>query len=129
MPEIAKCYGALMKGLEFNSFIAQGSDIGGVVVDFIGSIFDECKGTPVNCPMTTVTNCLAIHANNKYIRAPPEGTPEYEGMKASGGPKPQDVMKGIMPFAYAMEQGTKPSTAGLVMGCNPMSLLSWQAPL
>jgi hypothetical protein len=68
----------------------------------------------------------AIHSNNKYIRSPPKGTPEYDAMVASGGgPQPMDIMKGVMPFAYAMEQGTKPSTAGLVMGCNPMSLLSW----
>jgi microsomal epoxide hydrolase len=55
MPEIAQCYGALMKGLGFSSFIAQGSDIGGVVVDFLGSMFDECKGTPArSCQLLIV---------------------------------------------------------------------------
>jgi hypothetical protein len=59
--------------------------------------------------------------------SPPAGTPEYQKMVEQGGPKARDVLQGVMPFAYAMEQGTKPSTAGLVMGCSPMSLLSWYA--
>jgi microsomal epoxide hydrolase len=74
-----------------------------------------------------IVDRVVVHANNRYIRAPPKGTPEYEKMVKSGGPNPTDVVKGVMPFAYALEQGTKPSTAGLVMGSNPMSLLSWYA--
>ena len=71
--------------------------------------------------LTTVT-----HATNRYIASPPEGTPEYDQLVKSGGPKARDVLRGVMPFAYALEQGTKPSTMGLAMGCNPMSMLAWQ---
>lgn len=65
------------------------------------------------------------HATNRYILSPPQGTPEFKKLVESGGPKARDVLGGVMPFAYAMEQGTKPSTVGMVMGCSPMSLLSW----
>ena len=67
---------------------------------------------------------IAIHANNRYIQAPPEGTPEYEQMKTAA-PDATAMMKNIFPFGYALEQGTKPATAGLAIGCNPMSLLAW----
>jgi hypothetical protein len=70
---------------------------------------------------------IVTHATNRYILSPPQGTPEFDYMAKQGGPKARDVLGGVMPFAYAMEQGTKPSTAGLVMGCSPMSLLSWYA--
>ena len=43
MEDIGKCYGELMKGLGFTSYIAQGSDVGGTVIDHISTIFDECK--------------------------------------------------------------------------------------
>jgi hypothetical protein len=72
---------------------------------------------------------IVTHATNRYILSPPQGTPEFDYMVKQGGPKARDVLGGVMPFAYAMEQGTKPSTAGLVMGCSPMSLLSWYATL
>jgi len=43
MEDIGKCYGELMKGLGFTSYIAQGSDVGGTVIDYISTMFDECK--------------------------------------------------------------------------------------
>jgi hypothetical protein len=43
MEDIGKCYGQLMKGLGFTSYIAQGSDVGGTVIDYISTLFDECK--------------------------------------------------------------------------------------
>lgn len=43
MEEVGKCYGELMKGLGFTSYIAQGSDVGGKVIDYISTLFDECK--------------------------------------------------------------------------------------
>ena len=45
MEDIGKCYGELMKGLGFTSYIAQGSDVGGTVIDHISTLFDECKST------------------------------------------------------------------------------------
>jgi hypothetical protein len=45
MEDIGKCYGQLMKGLGFTSYIAQGSDVGGTVIDHISTLFDECKST------------------------------------------------------------------------------------
>jgi len=110
MGDIAKVYGNMMKGLGFTAYIAQGSDVGGMVIDYISTLFDECKMT---------------HCTNRYIASPPEGTPEYDQLVKSGGPKARDVLRGVMPFAYALEQGTKPSTMGLAMGCNPMSMLAW----
>jgi len=131
MADIGKCYGELMKGLGFTSYIAQGSDVGGMVIDYISTLFDECKSRShfpsINPNTDRMELIIVTHATNRYIMSPPQGTPEFKKLVKSGGPKARDVLGGVMPFAYAMEQGTKPSTAGLVMGCNPMSLLSWYA--
>jgi len=43
MGDVGKCYGEMMKGLGFTSYIAQGSDVGGTVIDYISTLFDECK--------------------------------------------------------------------------------------
>ena len=43
MADVAKCYGELMKGLGFDSYIGQGSDIGGSVMDYLSDGFLECK--------------------------------------------------------------------------------------
>ena len=45
MGDIAKVYGNMMKGLGFTAYIAQGSDVGGMVIDYISTLFDECKST------------------------------------------------------------------------------------
>ena len=34
-------------------------------------------------------------------------------------------MSAVQPFGYALEHATGPATLGLVVGCNPMSLLCW----
>jgi len=44
MKDIARSFGALMKGLGFTSYIAQGGDIGGTVIDCLAGMFPECKG-------------------------------------------------------------------------------------
>jgi len=43
MGDVGEYYGELMKGLGFTSYIAQGSDVGGTVIDYISTLFDECK--------------------------------------------------------------------------------------
>lgn len=55
---------------------------------------------------------------------PPDGTPEAEAMKGKSLSREQFVA-GFQQFGYALEQATKPATIGMVVGCNPISLLSW----
>jgi microsomal epoxide hydrolase len=43
----AALYNALMKGLGFNKYIAQGGDVGSLVARFQGQDFDECTGESV----------------------------------------------------------------------------------
>lgn len=128
-----KAYATLMHGLGFDSYIAQGSDLGGTVIDGLAQT-DACKGTShhsssIHCSSAQPERGAddgdtAIHATNRYIFAPPKGTPEFEKMKSSP-PDPSAGMKKLLPFAYALEQGTKPATIGLTLGCSPMSLLAW----
>ena len=54
------------------------------------------------------------------MQFPPEGTPEYKSP-----PLANDMKLKLQNFAYAMEHATRPSTVGLVVGCNPISLLAW----
>jgi microsomal epoxide hydrolase len=65
---------------------------------------------------------LAIHLNFRPIPTPPAATPEAEKMKDQPPPDPTKTFKD---FAYALEHGTRPSTVGMVVGCNPISLLAW----
>lgn len=40
-------------------------------------------------------------------------------------PGPGTFFQKLMPFGYALEQGTKPATIGLALGSSPMAMLSW----
>ncbi len=71
---------------------------------------------------------LAVHVNFKSIQQPPEGTPEYK-TATENPPKPEEILGRLQPFGYALEQGTRPSTIGIVAGCNPLSLLAWYVAL
>jgi microsomal epoxide hydrolase len=57
--------------------------------------------------------------------SPPKGTPEAEAQGDDAGPSVAQVLGAYQRFAYALEHGTRPSTIGIVVGCNPVSLLSW----
>lgn len=58
------------------------------------------------------------------MTGPPAGTPEAEALKGKQLSRDQ-FLTGFQQFGYALEQATKPSTIGAVVGCNPLSLLCW----
>ncbi|CAD6573514.1 MAG: hypothetical protein TREMPRED_000846 [Tremellales sp. Tagirdzhanova-0007] len=102
---IAYLFNQLMTGLGFESYAAQGGDI----------------GSTVSCDLAlTYPSCKVAHINFKGMQFPPEGTPEYKSP-----PLANDMKLKLQNFAYAMEHATRPSTVGLVVGCNPISLLAW----
>ena len=61
---------------------------------------------------------LGVHLNYRAIALPPN-------LKEEDLPKPPEVLEKLQKYGYALEQGTRPSTVGLAIGCNPMSLLAW----
>jgi hypothetical protein len=71
----------------------------------------------------TEADTPGVHVNFLSITAPPSGTPEAE--KSTGPPKPAQVMMGLQKFGYALEQATRPSAIGMVVGSSPLALLTW----
>lgn len=71
------------------------------------------------CPAHTA----GLHVNFLVIRSPPPGTPEHD--KLTGPPKPHEMLIGMRHFGYALEQATRPSAIGMVVGSNPLALLTW----
>ena len=125
-----------MTGLGFESYAAQGGDIGSAISCDLAQTYPSCKGMVIlitHSNLRTVyglalprfneyvaDQSIAVHINFKGMLSPPEGTPEYKGP-----PLANEMMLRLQNFAYAMEHATRPSTVGLVVGCNPISLLAW----
>ncbi|KAG8528412.1 uncharacterized protein KY384_007330 [Bacidia gigantensis] len=101
----------LMINLGFSTgYVATGGDIGSGVARIMAVRHDECKAIQINfCP----------------IRNPPEHYPresltEFEKSCVERGET--FLQTGA---AYAMEQGTRPSTLGLALNSSPLALLAW----
>jgi microsomal epoxide hydrolase len=109
-PDVAELLNKLMLGLGFKQYIAQGGDYGAFVTHQLAESHDEC---------------IAAHFNFILLGSPPEGTPEYEGLKKMGGPSPEMIMKGMLGYGYALEHGTKPATVGAAVGASPIGLMAW----
>ncbi|KAK4683554.1 hypothetical protein P7C73_g6691, partial [Tremellales sp. Uapishka_1] len=104
--DIAYLFDGLMTGLGFQSYIAQGGDIGSRITLTLSQNHAACK---------------AIHVNYKHLATAPKGTPEYK-------PSPQDpeeIMQQLQRYGYALEHATRPATIGLCLGSSPLALLSW----
>ncbi|WVQ72163.1 hypothetical protein IAR50_001708 [Cryptococcus sp. DSM 104548] len=102
--DIAFVFNNLMKGLGFGEgYAAQGGDIGSFVTNALGTYHEECR---------------IIHLNFRLLLGKPTGSTGSES-------KPQDPLLPFQTFGYALEQGTRPSTIGITVGTNPLSLISW----
>ncbi|WVW79125.1 hypothetical protein I302_101090 [Kwoniella bestiolae CBS 10118] len=104
--DVAYLYDQLMKGLGFgDGYMAQGGDVGSHITNELGRSHNTCK---------------AIHLNMRVFQSPPEGTPESS--QPWGIP---EFLTRMQKFGYNLEHATRPSTIGLVLGSNPISLLCW----
>lgn len=119
-----------MIGLGFDKYLAQGGDIGSMVAIDLGVNHSACTGMSTAISrrsLIVVEVCsdgLAVHLNFRMMSGPPPGTPEAEALKGKQLSRDQFVT-GFQGFGYALEQATKPATIGMVVGCNPLSLLCW----
>jgi len=100
----------LMLGLGFNSYLAQGGDIGSMVSRTMATKYDECKGMHLNM----------------FVSPPPQDEAkakdidEFEAQCLQRGQEFRD--KGM---AYAQEHGTRTGTIGLVLSSSPLAMLAW----
>ncbi|KAG8158384.1 hypothetical protein KVR01_011506 [Diaporthe batatas] len=110
-PDAARILHKLMLKLGFGApgYIAQGGDFGSALAIHMFKGFDECIGA---------------HVNMLFLTPPKE-----EGVAP---PTEQELvtLKRVEDFratgsAYALIQGTKPSTVGLAVASSPQGLLSW----
>ncbi|KAJ5594177.1 uncharacterized protein N7459_000385 [Penicillium hispanicum] len=108
--DIARVLDRLMRNLGFESgYVAQGGDIGSRIARSMGVDFGSCK---------------AVHLNVCFMGRPEGMTDDHLNSLEKGG---LERMTNFMTMGsgYMMEQGTRPSTIGLVLSTNPLALLAW----
>ncbi|GAQ04542.1 putative epoxide hydrolase [Aspergillus lentulus] len=99
--DVARVMDQLMKGLGFGGgYIAQGGDIGSRISRVLAVDFESCKAAHQGC------------SDDSLSASEKRGVERLNAFLTTG-------------LAYAIEQGTKPSTIGLVLSTNPMALLAW----
>ena len=108
--DATRIFNQLMLNLGFESgYITTGGDVGSGVARGLGALYPSCKAVHLNfCPMG------------------PPASVDMGSLSAFD----QQCLGRMAEFqknasAYAMEQGTRPSTIGLVLATNPLALLAW----
>jgi microsomal epoxide hydrolase len=66
---------------------------------------------------------VAVHINYCYIPEPEHVTGEVTEIDRQDLERAKEFQRTAT--GYAVEQGTRPSTIGLVLGSNPVALLAW----
>ncbi|MEU7153965.1 epoxide hydrolase family protein [Streptomyces sp. NPDC045470] len=106
---IARAYHVLMKRLDFETYLAQGGDWGGVVATRLGKLRPAgLRGVHLNFP--------------EYLAAPPAGaepTPEEQAALVQGGRFFQQH------GGYHVLQRTKPQTIGYALADSPAGQAAW----
>ncbi|CAG8974590.1 hypothetical protein HYALB_00004387 [Hymenoscyphus albidus] len=99
----------LMIDLGFGGgYVAQGGDVGSKISRILGSKYSSCKAVHVNyCYMPEPAKPLG-----NVTATDLEDLKRAREFKATGS-------------AYALEQGTRSSTIGLVLSSSPLALLAW----
>ncbi|OCF60366.1 hypothetical protein L486_03049 [Kwoniella mangroviensis CBS 10435] len=104
--DVGYLYDQVLQGLGLGDvYIAQGGDVGSHITNELGRSHEGCK---------------AIHLNMRIIKPAPPGTPEHP--QTWGVP---EFLEWMQKLGYNLEHATRPSTIGLVLGSNPISLLCW----
>ncbi|GJN90554.1 hypothetical protein Rhopal_003566-T1 [Rhodotorula paludigena] len=113
MFDCARLLDKLMLGLGFtDGYAVQGGDIGSGLARILA----------------IKHNAKAIHINYYPAVAPPDDASERHQIK----PHEEQALERAKEFqttgrGYAIEQGTRPGTIGIVVGSSPISLLAWLA--
>ena len=108
---VARIVDRLMTGLGFGSgYVAQGGDLGSFVSVFLAANHAACKGIHLNL--------LAVTPPSDFDWATVSDPLEQQAL-ARGQQFSESGM------AYALEQGTRPSTVGLAMSASPLAILAW----
>ncbi|KAF2136230.1 uncharacterized protein K452DRAFT_237850 [Aplosporella prunicola CBS 121167] len=108
--DTARLTDRLMRELGFEAgYVAQGGDIGSFLSRLLCSKYASCKAMHINvCNVPQPPNIPDSAINELERKYLPRGA-EF---MATGA-------------AYAIEQGTRPSTIGLVLSTSPLALLAW----
>ncbi|KAF7122388.1 hypothetical protein CNMCM5793_000413 [Aspergillus hiratsukae] len=108
--DVARVMDQLMKGLGFGGgYIAQGGDIGSRIARVLAVDFESCKAAHLNyCTVPRPQGC----SDDSLCASEKRGVERLNTFITTG-------------TGYAIEQGTRPSTIGLVLSTNPMALLAW----
>ncbi|KAF1989357.1 alpha/beta-hydrolase [Aulographum hederae CBS 113979] len=110
-PLAAHLINELMKTLGYSSYIAQGGDAGGVIARILARTYPACTAVHVNfCPL--------VPSAEMQADIPGMSAQELAGLGQAQAWATQDM-------GYAMLQGTKPSTMGLLLSSSPLALLAW----
>ena len=100
----------LMMGLGFGSgYLTQGGDLGSFISRFLAMSYDACKGMHVN-----------------MMGIPPEesdGLPSHDESEKRAVHRASEAIDTA--YGFALQQGTRPATIGLVLNSSPLALLSW----
>ncbi|KZP29800.1 alpha/beta-hydrolase [Athelia psychrophila] len=109
---VARIFNTLMVGLGFGGgYVAQGGDIGSKVARVLSVQYDSCKAVHINfcsadMPYTGLQPVAELTAAEQHNVA-----------RAT-----EFITRGK---GYAIEQGTRPATLGIVLSSSPVALLAW----
>jgi microsomal epoxide hydrolase len=102
---------ALMRGLGYREYIAQGGDLGAFISRLLGT--------------GDYPSCVGVHVNFVWLLARPELAPMSSLDKSEkAGLQRADEFR-TTGAAYAMEHATRPSTISHVLSSSPLALLAW----
>ncbi|WVQ73081.1 hypothetical protein IAR50_002644 [Cryptococcus sp. DSM 104548] len=109
--DVAFLFNGLMEGFGFGTgYVAQGGDIGSFVTNALAANHPACK---------------MIHLNFQFFPGTPTTSDKSSSAPAPAITEPQDPLLPLQMFGYALEQGTRPSTIGITVSANPISLIAW----
>ncbi|EAW09488.1 epoxide hydrolase family protein [Aspergillus clavatus NRRL 1] len=105
--DVARVFDQLMKGLGFEAgYVTQGGDIGSRLSRVLAVEFESCKVNFCTIPRPQGSTDENLTDTEK------RGVERLDKFMTTG-------------TAYAIEQGTRPSTIGHILSTNPMALLAW----
>lgn len=127
LQDIARIMNLLMIELGLGGgYVVQGGDIGSKVARIMAATYDEVKAIhskprPYLCMKMRLTRA----AVNFCIMPHPEGidNSDLNVLEKQGVQRAEEFAR--LGSAYALAHATKPSTIGLVLAANPLSLLAW----
>jgi microsomal epoxide hydrolase len=102
-------------GFSGSGYVVQGGDLGAATAQVVASIDPACK---------------LVHVSQLNMRPPPGFDVEADTSAGKYAPDEVESLKNSMEFAktgtaFIQLDGTRPATAGYVIGSSPVSLLAW----